>query len=96
LSEYNSEEESEKPSDKKSAVGGGNLDPEVLKMLQQMTPPTEVAKEEDEPDEIKVAQPPRVNRLLDLLCIKDAFAVDPVCRGTGSSQVSSYISIGRT
>ena len=36
-------------------MGGGNLAPEVLKMLQQMTPATPTGKEEDELDEIKVS-----------------------------------------
>jgi hypothetical protein len=30
------------------------MSPEVLKMLQNMAPPTRTEKEEDEPDEIKV------------------------------------------
>jgi hypothetical protein len=38
----------------KDVVGGGNLAPEVLKMLQQMAPSAPIEKAEDEPDEIKV------------------------------------------
>jgi hypothetical protein len=55
LPEYHSDDETEKTFNSNVAIGGGNLAPEVLKMLQQITPPTEVAKvEEEEPDEIKV------------------------------------------
>jgi hypothetical protein len=54
LPDYDSDDEIEKNTDQKDIVGGGNLAPEVLKMLQQMTPVTPAGKEEDEPDEIKV------------------------------------------
>jgi hypothetical protein len=54
LPDYDSDDEIEKNGDQKDIVGGGNLAPEVLKMLQQMTPVTPTGKEEDELDEIKV------------------------------------------
>jgi hypothetical protein len=54
LDEYHSEDEVEKVGERENVVGGGNMSPEVLKMLQQMTPSSTTDKEEDEPDEIKV------------------------------------------
>jgi hypothetical protein len=45
--------------DPKNIVGGGNLAPEVLKMLQQqMAPSTAQVNDADEPDEIKVPHLP--------------------------------------
>lgn len=58
LGEYHSDDETEKPVDTRDAIGGGNLAPEVLKMLQQMAPSTIEPNEENEPDEIKVLLPP--------------------------------------
>ena len=58
MGEYNSDNEIEKPVDSKNIVGGGNLAPEVLKMLQQqMAPSTAQVNDYDEPDEIKVLLP---------------------------------------
>lgn len=59
LDEYHSEDEAENVTDRKNVVGGGNLSPEVLKMLQHMQPARPVEKEDDESDEIKV----RIRRL---------------------------------
>lgn len=58
--EYNSDDEVEKVVET-DIVGGGNLAPEVLKMLQQMAPAAPIEKTEDEPDEIKVCIPPAVS-----------------------------------
>jgi hypothetical protein len=52
LGEYHSDDEIE-TSDNKTLIGGGNVSPEVLKMLHQMAPASQASKEE-EPDEIKV------------------------------------------
>jgi hypothetical protein len=54
LGEYHSDDEVEKPVDSRDIIGGGNLAPEVLKMLQQMAPSNTQPSEENEPDEIKV------------------------------------------
>ena len=54
LDEYHSDDESEKTSGSKDVVGGGNMTPEVLKMLQQMAPTASAEQDNDEPDEIKV------------------------------------------
>ena len=54
LDEYHSDDENEKVSGPKNVVGGGNMTPEVLKMLQQMAPTARVERDDDEPDEIKV------------------------------------------
>jgi hypothetical protein len=54
LDEYHSDGENENVGARKDTVGGTNISPEVLKMLQQMTPVAPVEKEEDDPDEIKV------------------------------------------
>lgn len=54
LDEYHSDDENEKISGLEKAVGGGNMTPEVLKMLQQMAPPARTEQDDDEPDEIKV------------------------------------------
>jgi hypothetical protein len=56
VDEYHSEDEVEKV-ESKIVTGGGNLAPEVLKMLQQMTPSTPIEQDKDEPDEIKVSLP---------------------------------------
>ena len=55
LDEYLSDDQNPQVSAHKGTLGGTNLSPEVLKMLQQMAPLTPVEKEEDEPDEIKVS-----------------------------------------
>lgn len=57
LDEYDSHNEAKKdgPGPSKSAIGGSNISPEVLKMIQQMAPHPSAEKEEDEPDDIKVA-----------------------------------------
>ena len=57
MDDYYSEDEEEKTIDRKDVVGGGNMSPEVLKMLQQLMPTVRTENEEDEPDEIK-ANPP--------------------------------------
>ena len=54
LDEYDSDNEGDKTSDPRPAMGGGNISPEVLKLLQGLAPAVSVPKEEDEPDEIKV------------------------------------------
>lgn len=54
LDEYHSDDENEKMSDPKNLVGGGNMTPEVMKMLQQMAPAARAERDDDEPDEIKV------------------------------------------
>lgn len=41
--------------DRGNVMGGGNMAPEVLKMLQQMMPSASAPKQDDESDEIKVA-----------------------------------------
>ena len=59
MGEYNSDDEVEKPMDSKDVIGGGNVAPEVLKMLQQqMAPSTAQPNADDEPDEIKVTPLP--------------------------------------
>jgi hypothetical protein len=78
LDDYNSDDEIEKNVDQKMVLGGGNLAPEVLKMLQQMTPTTTVGKEEDEPDEIKVFVSLDVGLRVDILCFPDTFSTDAV------------------
>jgi hypothetical protein len=55
LDDYHSEDEAAKVPDRRDVVGGGNMAPEVLKMLQQMQTSARPEKEEDEPDEIKVS-----------------------------------------
>ena len=55
MGEYHSDDEVEIPIDSKDLIGGGNVAPEVLKMLQQqMAPSTAQPNADDEPDEIKV------------------------------------------
>lgn len=55
MDEYHSEDEGAKSIASNEILGGGNISPEVLKMLQHMAPIERANKEEDEPDEIKVS-----------------------------------------
>jgi len=57
LDEYHSEDEAEKNAHGKDVIRGGNMSPEVLKMLQQMAPTARPEKDDDELDEIKVTSP---------------------------------------
>ena len=54
LAEYGSDDEGESGGGQGPVIGGGNISPEVLKLLQGMAPASAAPKEEDEPDEIKV------------------------------------------
>lgn len=92
LGEYHSDDETEKPVDTKDSIGGGNLAPEVLKMLQQMAPSTIEPNEENEPDEIKVLLPHHTSSLtLDLLCLPNAFPINSIRRRTHSSTFPTYL-----
>ena len=96
LDEYHSDEESENVAARKDTVGRTNISPEVLKMLQQMTPAAPVEKEEDEPDEIKVSHPLDRRFIIDILRIANSFSAIPIRRRTRSSRIPSNLPIATT
>src|SRR5271170_3077931 len=93
LSEYHSDDENESVGARKDTVGGTNISPEVLKMLQQMAPVAPVEKEEAEPDEIKVSHTVDRTLIIDILCVANSFSAIPICRRTRSSPIPSHLSI---
>ena len=69
-------------------MGGTNISPEVLKMLQQMAPVAPIEKE-DELDEIKVPRNHDRRLTTDLLCFTHSFTTISIRRRTRSSSVPS-------
>jgi hypothetical protein len=96
LDEYRPDEESENVGGRKDTVGGTNISPEVLKMLQRLTPVAPIEKEEDEPDEIKVPQPLDRRLIIDILRIANPFSAIPIRRRTRSSPIPCNLSIPTT
>lgn len=91
LDEYDSDNEGEKTGDRAPAMGGGNISPEVLKLLQGMAPAASVPKEEDEPDEIKVHLRLGESDFIDLLRLSNSFSTHAIHWRTIPSKLPSYI-----
>jgi hypothetical protein len=90
LDDYHSDGEVDKIAKRNESVpGGGNLAPEVLKMLQQMAPAASNA--EEEPDEIKVEGHCSTNA--DILCLANAFPAESIRRRVVEATVPAYISL---